>query len=641
MKFTAFRTFGQRFKNLFQDRSTECNFCLSNDRDSGSKTQFSEDSIKSNIAVFNYLKYYLNLGYPPQFAVLIDGAWGAGKTHFIKNVMNAPFLRERCIYISLFGVKKLEDIDIALLKAQYPKFFTKGADLSITVFRLLLSRANFSPDIDISKYLQKNKSEIYIFDDVERAALDIDEVLGYFSNLIEHESKKVIIIANEREIIEKEKEYISKKEKIIGTTLHFNPSFAEALLNYAEKIDNEQILSILTDRLEDVRTIFFESGSENLRILQQAIFDFDRFYSCLDERFRRKSNGLYSIFLFILAMALEIKSGKLGKKDIETRTSKVISLMNQQINKQKTPLDIAQDKYSLVDLYDQSLSNTIISELFFSGKIDRSLVTASLQQSSLFTEPQLLPTWLIIWKKQEYDEQTVAEAIADVEQKFRLRRYVRPGEILQIFGILIDLEKHGLIRPLPNGIVDEFEKYIQEIIKNKTIVISSPTESRGLDNYNGFGFLSAETPEFSEIIEKMRKAISIYYDQMAPEVAKKLVDNIKTEDGYFEAAITQERQDIFEYANRPILNKIDPRKFANVLFCLEPKRQNSIMKALHKRYGYGKINSFFLEERNWLIEVRDILLQRSRELSRVSEYRWDSLIKMRINSVLPPGSEDR
>lgn len=641
MKFFAFRTVGQKFKSLFQDRSTESNIGLPNDHDIGGATQFNEDSVKSNIAVFDYLKYYLNLGYPPQFAVLIDGAWGAGKTHFIRNVMNAPFLRERCIYISLFGVKKLEDIDIALLKAKYPKFFTKGADISITVFRLLVSRANFSPDIDISKYLPKNNSDIYIFDDVERAALDIDEVFGYFSNLLEHESKKAIIIANEREIIKKEKEYSSKKEKIIGTTLRFNPSFAEALLNYAEKIGNAKILNILTDKLEDVRTIFFESGSENLRILQQAICDFDRFYNCLDETFQRKSKGLYSIFLFILAMALEIKSGNLIKEDIETRTSKVVSLMNQQINKQKTRLDVAQDKYSSVDLYDQSLSNTIVSDLFFSGKIDRSLVTASLQQSPLFMEPQLLPTWLIIWKKQEYDEKTVTEAIADVEQKFRLRRYVRPGEILQIFGILIDLEKHGIIPPLPNGIVDEFQKYIQEIMENRTIVISSPNESRSLDSYNGFGFLSDETPEFAEIVKKMRNTIDMYYNQMVPKVANELFDNIKTDDGYFEMAITQERQDIFQYANRPILNKIDPKKFANVLFCLDSKRQNSIMKALHQRYGYGKIDSLFSEERDWLIEVRDILLQRSRELSRVSEYRWDSLIKMRINSVLPRGSEDR
>ena len=42
-----------------------------------------------------------------------------------------------------------------------------------------------------------------MFDDLERASLDINEILGYINNFVEHDNIKVIIIANENEIEDK------------------------------------------------------------------------------------------------------------------------------------------------------------------------------------------------------------------------------------------------------------------------------------------------------------------------------------------------------------------------------------------------------------------------------------------------------
>ncbi len=46
------------------------------------------------------------------YAVLIDGEWGSGKTYFVKNILKEKIEAEnrRVKYISLYGCKSIEDI---------------------------------------------------------------------------------------------------------------------------------------------------------------------------------------------------------------------------------------------------------------------------------------------------------------------------------------------------------------------------------------------------------------------------------------------------------------------------------------------------------------------------------------------------
>ncbi|HDX8372731.1 TPA: hypothetical protein RQN12_003768 [Aeromonas dhakensis] len=44
--------------------------------------------IEKNKHVNDFLKYYFNLEQSPEYAILIDGEWGAGKSWFIQKALN-------------------------------------------------------------------------------------------------------------------------------------------------------------------------------------------------------------------------------------------------------------------------------------------------------------------------------------------------------------------------------------------------------------------------------------------------------------------------------------------------------------------------------------------------------------------------
>lgn len=158
-----------------------------------------------------------------QYAILLDGDWGSGKTYFIKN----KFVKDNknILYISLYGIKNREDLDkkiyYKILENNMPAKITQsnGMQKGIMVAKKTGSAIfNITNDfiknvfkIDISKIknisgseiisLFKNISDyIIVFDDLERCEIPINEILGYINDYVEHRNVKCIIVANEQEI---------------------------------------------------------------------------------------------------------------------------------------------------------------------------------------------------------------------------------------------------------------------------------------------------------------------------------------------------------------------------------------------------------------------------------------------------------
>lgn len=63
--------------------------------------------------------------------------------------------------------------------------------------------------------LLNTKDYILIFDDLERCSINIINLLGYINFFVEHQSYKVILIANEEEL-EKTEKYALIKEKLLN-----------------------------------------------------------------------------------------------------------------------------------------------------------------------------------------------------------------------------------------------------------------------------------------------------------------------------------------------------------------------------------------------------------------------------------------
>ena len=146
------------------------------------------------------------------YAVLIDGEWGSGKTYFIKeelipqlngeikkngNKMSSEY--KKPLYISLYGVDSLDSVS-AQIYLQITGKYSKVVSLGYSAIKVIKPDFNYSELFGALNENTNLKNYVLIFDDLERANLDINMCLAYINSFVEHQGIKVIIIANENEI---------------------------------------------------------------------------------------------------------------------------------------------------------------------------------------------------------------------------------------------------------------------------------------------------------------------------------------------------------------------------------------------------------------------------------------------------------
>ena len=154
-------------------------------------------------------KYLADNTYP--YAILIDGVWGSGKTFFIKQYLNSQSNNKHYIYISLYGITDIREIN-KQIRIQYlygrkstrQKYEITRLGTSIAVDILEKKGINdkyINQCLDlVKKGSMKRSNIVLILDDLERSTIPILDVLGHINGLVEHQGYKVIILANEKEI---------------------------------------------------------------------------------------------------------------------------------------------------------------------------------------------------------------------------------------------------------------------------------------------------------------------------------------------------------------------------------------------------------------------------------------------------------
>ena len=240
-----------------------------------------------------YIKHYLEKD-KTHTAIMLTGEWGSGKTYYVENVL-APFLQEngknRCVVISLYGLETIEDIS----KSIYMELRTKALDKESEVWsagKLIAKTVAkgaagiFGIDVSMSEDdLQKLYSSIdlsgklLVFEDLERNGIELVKLLGYVNNLVERDGIKILLVANENEILQKVPEtfnfnftmlrseqsensgkekkethdlegvhkYLKIKEKTICDTIYFESDYCEAIENIIDAFDNPRLKEIIGD----------------------------------------------------------------------------------------------------------------------------------------------------------------------------------------------------------------------------------------------------------------------------------------------------------------------------------------------------------------------------------------------------------
>lgn len=272
------------------------------------------------------------------FALMINGAWGCGKTYFLKNSLklaieeiDCPKQNKKCvnkkyqqIYVSLYGLSSTEEIKERIFYAINPKY--KWIDL---VSRKAISATEAIPfvGVGIKNLFTLNKKEknsiieavsnydnkVLIFDDLERIdknKIDIQSVLGFINFLAEHNHCKIIVVANDGDLDEDYKQF---KEKTIRFSYTYCPEKGEIYDSICEKY-NDDYKQFLKGQKQFILEILNAGKCENLRTLIFITDVFQKIFEKAKGNFSDKINK--DLLLPFTIISIEVKNGK-TKEDLK------------------------------------------------------------------------------------------------------------------------------------------------------------------------------------------------------------------------------------------------------------------------------------------------------------------------------------
>ncbi len=276
----------------------------------------SDSQIKVNENIEKYLDSYIKKE-GVQYATLLTGKWGCGKTYFIKEYITKKENEYKFIYVSLFGLKTIDSVNEIIFSQLHPILSSKPARLITNIFKSAVklgiqldlhsddkndTTLNLDPD-KLNFFESDNYSKnIFIFDDLERCFIPYNEILGFINNLTEHHSLKTILIANTDEIEDDNQEIFDKfKEKVINRTFVVQNNDGNFWEVYYEKYP------ILKDFSDEIKDIFQKYSDNNFRLLMQATDNYLDFIENFkdteffkNDEFKKNVNKAFFIILYFL-----------------------------------------------------------------------------------------------------------------------------------------------------------------------------------------------------------------------------------------------------------------------------------------------------------------------------------------------------
>ena len=390
-----------------------------------------------NDHIFQYLDYFIELE-KPGFAVMLTGPWGIGKSFNVRRYIDAIRKRgKKVAYVSLYGIRSTDDIAVLLLASMIPSDKSVLAKLGGQIGRVLVSRFASGAGEQVTGWLPDSFSDVVVLDDMERAQMPAVEILGFVNSFVEHEGRRVVIIANEVEISDLSA-YLRVREKVIGMTFELVEEADAALDHFIGAFNDPATRDFIKCQRDATLQIFAQSETQNLRVLDQSLSAWGRVFKVIEPRLHLKGSGMTTAYKLFLALALEVRAGRLSREDLTGRLHHIVAGNMQRRadgDGSGTPLSVAQDRYKRVPLHDSILSDEVLVGVLFDGRIDAPLINQTLSVHETFVAPDDEPNWRKVWHGFLRDADEFEAAFAAMEQEFLERRFENPGELLHVLGM--------------------------------------------------------------------------------------------------------------------------------------------------------------------------------------------------------------
>jgi len=590
-----------------------------------------------------------------EFAVLIDGKWGCGKTHFLQQIYlqrkildSDSVIGDKALYITLAGCTSVKDLQERIFRGLTKLSFNEDSALTLSALEFVTKHsldaisgdegdsANYSLVAKmlgktISKSMEKavdlklENIETLIFDDIERINLPMEELVGFLNQYIEHDNKKVILVADSTEI-KQVKKFRKLKEKIIGQELIFQQDIKAMIewnLKEFELPSSEELNSSFYEVVDSFKNKN-KIDNINLRILRRVFIDFKSLIGDFD----LEDMNLVLLFEHIFLLRYHLGLGDISIDDLLELSEDYVSLRFDADEKTREVVEKRREKsdkfHNKLGLYFDKES-FLFFHYFFKHGIVQSDNKLMQKHYSFASEHD----WVELWNIWSFS--TDEEVLTEFDRLWSViegGQYNSAGDLLQVIGISIDLAKYGMVEL--DGVCAKSVLAIEKI-KGEQIQSFSSNRSMMRDSWGGHGIKEFNEPKFIELRSALEEKIDEYIYGQFREYLELTISDLQSGDmDRFKSLSRQYCQTKHWWGDRLAETSILDKDFAVILFnsinSYSPRQFSTVFSIINDRY-VSSINSDELlkSEEQFVTEFNRLIL---------NEFPKDNLLgKMKVKLV--------
>jgi len=629
--------------------------------------------------IIDYVNNYINKS-NYNYAVLIDGSWGSGKTYFIKNSLipaleaneknrksqNGKPDNNKIIYISLYGISSKEELDFQIFLEVMPfkNFFNrKNIKLASNIGKAVISGVSSFYGILLPKKIINfsdisSKNYILIFDDLERCNMNVNNLLGYLNNYVEHDGIKTIIISNEKEIAstnmdlnrelkylvalntdlvlndpknesdasvdlfgdEKHKDnngkvdvdelfnkiniifgqdnlYKKIKEKLVGVTLYYKPDFNKIIETVTvNSIKDEKIKNIV---IHNKAYIIEKLNYYNHHNIRTILFCLDKYNNITENLikalgFTRLEKLLDDMFKYTLVISILYKTGQ--------------DLPKWESNNEITDVVVSKNIYNFNSYIKgfKFIDNYIKGATFDKEKAIEVIKRYNELENKQINDPNdplfiLNNNWWLI------EDEEVLELINEINEtlkcdpnKYNITVY------LNIITLNIKFNRLGIQLKDIKEIMDLMKNNMKELKPEKN------------NSFDIFGWSSSdfETKEDSKLFTECANELNNYLNDVNNETVINKLNYFLNDQETWSKSVDEFIQDkeMMLIDKRAFVSLFD---FESLVKSIKNARNNQIIEfrvALRKIYNFANIKDYYLDEKEYVDKLIDELKKYSLQL---------------------------
>lgn len=620
-----------------------------------------------NKLIFDFLAEYAALP-SPQYAVLLRGKWGCGKTYFVKHWLaefeessklpvNENSIELKPIYVSLFGMREISDIKSAIDRCVNPFFYSKtgkilkvaGRIASKIIFKTELdidndgkSETSFSGALDsLSIFETDNKDEVkgvkfIIFDDLERCQIPMKQLLGFINYFVEHCDCHVVVIGEEKYLDYKtHNDLIEFKEKVVGREFEIHPDTKAAIKFFIS--EPMMATDFLCKETEIIQICFECTATRNLRLLRQSLLDFSSLISALPsylvENNHEYLRSLLSCFIAVYAEYRNIDSHAFIV-DWENCSVKALVGTNDE-NSEKIRNLIG--KYNKVNRLNQfeALSSTMVPKIV--EHIEKGISLAPMfenilsQKSRKLTALERLDSY---WDKTNEEFYELFDSLVNELRSGIISEPVDIGKSVGFLGYFDAMRFRELPEEAISDVKDRLLHTYQSCTRLKDLYKCHYQFIQGYNYVRGYDQDKMRTKciiEFvSKLFERMKEEIpddmQLALRQLSDENVDKLayIDNGSYPDHSSDSRMC------------PIFEKENPHKLFESLCKMSNKGRNAFTQFLAYHYEFHVNCNFsdkYKPDYNVLVELRSLIEQEAKSKEAMEKWSYDSLVESLDKSI--------